>query len=33
MMAGTAVHAPTYDDYVTSDAEARLLARGFVGKG
>jgi 1-deoxy-D-xylulose-5-phosphate reductoisomerase len=32
MMAGTAVKTPSYEDYVASDAEARRLALGFVGK-
>lgn len=32
MLAGTAVKTPSYDDYVASDAEARRLALGFVGK-
>ncbi len=32
MLAGTAVKTPSYEDYVASDAEARRLAMGFVGK-
>ncbi len=32
MLAGTAVKTPSYEDYVASDAEARRLALGFVGK-
>ena len=32
MLAGTVVKNPSYDDYVASDAEARRLALGFVGK-
>lgn len=32
MLAGTTVKTPSYEDYVASDAEARRLALGFVGK-